>query len=121
MGFTVQNDRVYVENKTFATIDYSYELQVTDNSSIYLGLKAGALLNNINANKISRSYTYANASLASLENYFSPILGVGFTYVSDKFFIGGAIPGLINKLGYNDEWAMRNRDFTQLHLSGGYT
>ena len=48
-------------------------------------------------------------SLASLENYFSPILGVGFTYVSDKSFIGGAIPGLINKLGYNDEWAMRNR------------
>ena len=41
---------------------------------------------NINANKISRSYTYANASLASLENYFSPILGVGFTYVSELKF-----------------------------------
>ena len=120
LGFTVQNDRVYVENKTFATIDYSYKLQVTDNSSVYLGLKAGALINNINANKISRSYTYANTSLATLENYFSPILGIGFTYVSDKFFVGGAIPGLINKLGYNEEWAMTNRDFTQLHLSGGY-
>ena len=120
LGFTFQNDRVYVENKTFATFDYSYKLQVSDQSSLYLGLKAGAIINNINTNKISRSYTYANPSIASLENYFSPIFGVGFTYISNKFFVGGAIPGLINKLGFNKEWAITNRDFTQLHLSGGY-
>jgi type IX secretion system PorP/SprF family membrane protein len=119
LGFTFQNDRVYVENKTFATFDYSYKLQVSDQSNLYLGLKAGAIINNINTNKISRSYTYANPSIASLENYFSPIFGVGFTYVSNNFFFGGAIPGLINELGFNEEWAITNRDFTQLHLSGG--
>ena len=36
LGLTVQNDRVYVENKTFATIDYSYKLQVSDLSLIHI-------------------------------------------------------------------------------------
>jgi hypothetical protein len=30
LGFTAQNDRVFVENKTFFTVDYNYQLQLTE-------------------------------------------------------------------------------------------
>jgi len=32
LGFTIQNDRVFVENKSQVTVDYSYKLQLSNSS-----------------------------------------------------------------------------------------
>ena len=47
LGLTIQNDRVFVENKTLLTLDYSYRLQLSENSNISLGLKAGGMFFNV--------------------------------------------------------------------------
>ena len=47
LGLTVQNDRVFVENKTLLTLDYSYRLKLSDNSNLSMGLKAGGMFFNI--------------------------------------------------------------------------
>ncbi len=39
LGFSAQNDRVFIENRTHLIIDYNYELQLKDNQFLYLGLK----------------------------------------------------------------------------------
>ena len=78
LGFTAQNDRVFVENKTF-TIDYNYQLQLTDDRFLYLGLKGGGFYNNIDVNGIDRIYDDFNPALSVIKSYFTPVIGVGCT------------------------------------------
>ena len=122
LGLTIQNDRVFVENKTMLTLDYSYRLQLSENSNISLGLKAGGMFFNIDTNNIPRIYNTPNQSVSSLGNYFSPVLGVGLSFISKNIFLGVAAPGLLNKIGLNKnkDWELTSRDFTYLHLSGGF-
>ena len=121
LGFTVQNDRVFVENKSQVTLDYSYKLQLSNDSYLSLGLKAGGRFFNIDINNVPRIYSEANQSISEPGNYFSPILGAGVSYISKKGFLGVAVPGLLNSmaLNTNQEWELTSRDYTYLHLSGG--
>ena len=122
IGLSVQNDRVFVENKTILNIDYSYNLQLSDNSNIKLGIKAGGMFFNVDTNNIPRIFSVPNQSISSLGNYFSPILGVGVVFNSKNIFLGVSSPGLLNKIGLskNKDWELTSRDYTYLHLSGGF-
>ena len=121
LGFTIQNDRVFVENKSQVTIDYSYKLKLSNSSYVSLGLKAGGRFFNVNFNKIPRIFNDSNQSISESGNYFSPILGAGISYISKKWFLGVAVPGLLNSIGLNknQDWELTNRDYTYLHVSGG--
>ena len=121
LGFTVQNDRVFVENKSQVTVDYSYKLQLSNSSYLSLGLKAGGRFFNIDINNVPRIFSEANQSISAPGSYFSPILGVGVSYISKKGFLGVAVPGLLNStaLNKNQDWELTSRDYTYLHLSGG--
>lgn len=121
LGFTIQNDRVFVENKSQVTVDYSYKLQLSNDSYLSLGLKAGGRFFNVDINNVPRIYSEANQSISEPGSYFSPILGAGVSYVSKKGFLGVAVPGLLNSmaLNTNQEWELTSRDYTYLHVSGG--
>ena len=121
LGFTVQNDRVFVENKSQVTVDYSYKLQLSNSSYLSLGLKAGGRFFNIDINNVPRIFSEANQSISEPGSYFSPILGAGVSYISKKGFLGVAVPGLLNSmaLNTNQEWELTSRDYTYLHVSGG--
>ena len=122
LGFTIQNDRVFVENKSQVTVDYSYKLQLSNDSYLSLGLKAGGRFFNVDINNVPRIYSEANQSISEPGNYFSPILGAGVSYISKKGFLGVAVPGLLNSTGLNknQDWELTSRDYTYVHLSGGF-
>lgn len=121
LGFTIQNDRVFVENKSQVTIDYSYKLKLSNSSYVSLGLKAGGRFFNIDINNVPRIFSEVNQSISEPGSYFSPILGAGVSYISKKGFLGVAVPGLLNSIGLNtnQEWELTSRDYTYLHVSGG--
>ena len=122
LGFTIQNDRVFVENKSQVTVDYSYKLQLSNDSYLSLGLKAGGRFFNVDFNNIPRIFSEPNQSISAPGNYFSPILGAGISYISKKGFLGVAVPGLLNSTGLNknQDWELTSRDYTYVHLSGGF-
>ena len=122
LGFTIQNDRVFVENKSQVTVDYSYKLQLSNDSYLSLGLKAGGRLFNVDLNNVPRIFSEPNQSISAPGNYFSPILGAGISYISKKGFLGVAVPGLLNSTGLNknQDWELTSRDYTYVHLSGGF-
>ena len=122
LGFTIQNDRVFVENKSQVTVDYSYKLQLSNDSYLSLGLKAGGRFFNVDFNNIPRIFSEPNQSISAPGNYFSPIFGAGISYISKKGFLGVAVPGLLNSTGLNknQDWELTSRDYTYVHLSGGF-
>ena len=123
IGFTAQNDRVFIENKTHFTIDYNYQLQLTEEQFIYLGLKGGGFYNNIDIDRLERLYTTYNPALEPVKSYFTPILGLGLQYQAPNYFIGVGVPSLFNNKRFQDNsgWETTATDVAYLYFSGGTT
>ena len=121
LGVSAINDRVFIENKTYLTLDYNYKLQIDQEKSIFLGIKAGGLYNNIDTDKIPRIFNEANPLLSAVESYFNPIIGVGFTMIAPNFFIGLGTPNLFNSKRFKqiEELEPSAQDLTLFHLTGG--
>ena len=121
LGVSAINDRVFIENKTYLTLDYNYNLQIDQEKSIFLGIKAGGFYNNIDTDKIPRIFNEANPLLSAVESYFNPIIGVGFTMIAPKFFVGLGTPNLFNSKRYKQtgELEPSAQDLTLYHLTGG--
>ena len=123
IGFTAQNDRVFIENKTHFTIDYNYQLQLTEEQFIYLGLKGGGFYNNIDVDRLERLYTTYNPALEPVKSYFTPILGLGVQYQAPSYFIGVGVPSLFNNKRFQDNsgWETTATDVAYFYFSGGST
>ena len=121
LGFTAQNDQVFIENKTHFTIDYNYKLQLTDDQFVYLGLKGGGFYNNIDVDRLERLYTSYNPALEPVKSYFTPILGLGVHYQTPDFFVGLGVPSLFNNKRFQDNsgWETTATDVAYLYFSGG--
>lgn len=121
LGFTAQNDQVFIENKTHFTIDYNYELQLTDERYLYLGLKGGGFYNNIDVNRLERLYSTYNPALEPIKSYFTPVLGLGVQYKAPNFFLGVGVPSLFNNKRFQDNsgWETTATDVAYLYFSGG--
>ena len=123
LGFTAQNDRVFIENKTFFTLDYNYQLQLSENRFLYLGLKGGGFYNDIDINGLGRIFNEFNPALSLVKSYFTPVIGVGAHYKAPNYFIGVGMPNLFNNKRFEDSevWETNASDYSFLHFSSGFT
>ena len=121
LGLAVQNDRVFIENRTFVSLDYNYRLQLNNDRFLYLGIKAGGNFNNIDINDIDRIYTDYNPALSAVKNYFTPVLGVGFHYRAPNYFFGIGMPTLFQSERFDDtqDWKTSAVDYSYVHFTGG--
>lgn len=123
LGFTAQNDRVFIENKTHFTIDYNYKLTLNTNQFLYLGLKGGGFYNNIDIDRLQRLYTNYNPALAPVKSYFTPVLGVGVQWQGPNYFLGVGIPSLFDNKRFQDNagWETTATDVVYTYFSGGFS
>ena len=123
LGFTAQNDQVFIENKTHFTIDYNYQLQLSKDQFLYLGLKGGGFYNNIDVNLLERLYATYNPALEPVKSYVTPILGLGIHYQAPDYFIGIGVPSLFNNKRFQDNsgWETTATDEAYVYFSGGIT
>ncbi len=123
LGFTAQNDRVFIENKTHFTIDYNYKLTLNTNQFLYLGLKGGGFYNNIDIDRLQRLYTNYNPALAPVKSYFTPVLGVGVQWQGPNYFLGVGIPSLFDNKRFQDNagWETIATDVVYTYFSGGFS
>jgi len=123
LGFTAQNDRVFIENKTFFTLDYNYQLQLSEQRFLYLGLKGGGFYNDIDINGLGRIFDEFKPALSLVKSYFTPVIGVGAHYKTPNYFIGVGMPNLFNNKRFEDSeiWESNASDYSFLHFSSGFT
>ena len=95
LGLSVVADRVFVERQTFAYADFSYKLNLTEQTRMYLGLKAGG--------------NFYRSSSLNLEDYntgidpaqkefsrFNPNVGAGLYLQNENYWVSFSIPRLFN-------------------------
>ncbi|MCG5644530.1 PorP/SprF family type IX secretion system membrane protein [Flavobacteriaceae bacterium LSUCC0859] len=122
-GFSFLSDRVYVENQGMISVDYSYRLQLNDQTNLHLGIKAGANYNNIDLERLDRITQENNESLGNIQNYLNPLLGVGAYLTSKTYFFGLSVPNFLNTKRFKEINGIQATatDKPHLYASGGFT
>jgi len=100
-GINILNDRIGPSDLTYLNADFSYTLLFGDDSRLALGLKAGGELLSIDYTKLSQ-YNPGDVLFQNNVNRFSPNIGAGVYYYTDKSYVGLSVPMLLNTAFYND-------------------
>ena len=95
-GFTVVNDKSFVENHTQFFLDFSYRLPLAQDRTLFLGLKAGGTSNRLTAASLKAYGTPTADPLLYDDSSFIPNVGVGLYYHSSKYFLSLSVPRLLS-------------------------
>ena len=118
LGISLVSDKVFVEQQTFAYIDFSYKLQMGDEASLYLGLKGGGNFYNADPLALSTYSTLGDPSQISL-NSFNPNVGAGAYLKGQKYWASFSIPRLFNVKRKNENIVSTAKDRVHTYLGGG--
>ncbi len=121
LGLSVITDKVFIEQSTFVGIDYSYRLQLDEQSTLYLGLKGGGNFYSVNTFNL-RTYGYVvDPSLNSIAN-FTPNIGFGAYYTRGNFYLSLGSPRLLSteRATENNGRVASSRDRMHYYSSVGY-
>lgn len=101
LGVSLINDKIgpTVENNFSA--DLSYTIPVSETSKLSFGLKLSANLFDLDVLKLD-PVDSSDPTLQNLNNKFSPNIGAGVYWHSDKAYLGLSVPNFIETNNYND-------------------
>ena len=116
VGLSIVNDKVFVLNETDAYIDFSYRVQVSDNTNLYLGLKAGGSFINIDLNSLG---IMNDPVFTENVSRFNPNVGIGFLLKGDKFYATLSAPSLLKSNRYEKDGIRVTNATDELHMFAG--
>ena len=123
IGLNVINDRFAYEERLSIFADYAYELLVTPERRLRLGMKFGFMnyKNPLRRYQLYPDYIFDPAFQEDIDLKFLPNFGVGVFYYDENFYVSASVPKLVK----NDFVENRNNysslaEVRHFYLSGGY-
>ncbi|MEL6988464.1 MAG: type IX secretion system membrane protein PorP/SprF, partial [Bacteroidota bacterium] len=102
LGLNVVNDNIFIANETWVNGAFSYTIPTSNTGKLSFGLQAGVHLLDVNYNE-ANAFQDGDVLLANnIDNRFSPQIGVGLFYHSDKFYAGLSAPNLLETEHFDD-------------------
>ena len=118
LGISLVSDKVFIEQQTFAYIDFSYKLQMSGESALFLGLKAGGNFYSADPTSLIAYRKMIDPTQVSLSR-FNPNIGAGAYFKSPSYWISFSIPRLFNVKRESDNLAVTAKDRVHTYLGGG--
>ena len=119
VGVTFVNDQIGPTVDNTIAADISYTIQTSEVYKLSFGIKATADLFNLDVTKLN--YTdQADPLLQNLHNNFSPNVGSGVYFHSDKSYFGLSIPNFFQTKRYSDNDVAVYKERMNLYVIGGY-
>ena len=119
VGLSFVNDRIGPTVENTISADLSYTIQTSETYKLSFGVKGTANLFNLDVTKLNPE----NANdplLQGLNNNFSPNVGAGVYFHSDKLYLGASVPNFFETKRYDDNSVAVYKERTNLYLIGGY-
>lgn len=102
LGLSVVNDKLGPTQETYFDGTFSYTLSVSDDGKkLSFGLKASAHLLNIDFSELNQ-YVPQLTSSNNIDNKFSPNIGAGVYYHSNKFYLGLSVPNFLETQHFDE-------------------
>jgi len=95
VGVSLVNDEIGPTQETYIDIDFSYTIKTSEEGHLAFGLKGGGHLLDVNFDKLSKFDISDPRFQQNIDNKFSPNVGVGLYYYTQKFYAGLSVPNLL--------------------------
>ena len=118
LGISLVSDKVFIEQQTFAYVDFSYKLQTSGESALFLGLKGGGNFYSADPSSLSAYLSVGDPSQVSLSK-FNPNIGAGAYFKATNYWVSFSIPRLFNVKRNGDNLAVTAKDRVHTYLGGG--
>ena len=118
LGISLVSDKVFIEQQTFAYVDFSYKLQMSGESALFLGLKGGGNFYSADPTALSAYLSVGDPSQVSLSK-FNPNIGAGAYFKATNYWVSFSIPRLFNVKRESDNLAVTAKDRVHTYLGGG--
>ena len=118
LGISLVSDKVFIEQQTFAYVDFSYKLQMSGESALFLGLKGGGNFYSADPTALSAYLSVGDPSQVSLSK-FNPNIGAGAYFKATNYWVSFSIPRLFNVKRDGDNLAVTAKDRVHSYLGGG--
>ena len=119
LGVSFVNDKIGPTNENTISADLSYTIPTSENFKLSFGMKATANLFNLNVDKLNPA-DQGDPQFQNLRNVFTPNVGAGIYYHSDKAYLGLSVPNFIQTNRYNDNQVAIFKEKINYYLIGGY-
>ena len=119
LGLSIMKDQAGWENFTFVYADYSYTIQTKEEQFLSFGLKAGFSQYKIDEDLYNEPTVIADAYFQDKLNKWTPNIGAGVYYHSNKWYVGLSAPRLINN-DYNKTNEYVTLERNHYYVIGGY-
>lgn len=118
LGVSLINDKIGPTTENAISADLSYTIQTSETWKLSFGIKATANLFDLDASKLNP----VDATDPSLQNYskFSPNIGAGLYWHSDKAYVGFSVPNFIETNRYDDNEVAIFKERISYYLIAGY-
>ncbi|MCI9847010.1 type IX secretion system membrane protein PorP/SprF [Flavobacterium pectinovorum] len=119
VGVSLVNDKIGPTNETNISADLSYTIQTSADFKLSFGIKGTANLFNLDVNKLNPDVA-GDPQFQDFNNKFSPNIGAGVYWHSDKAYIGLSVPNFIETNRYNDNDIAIYKDKINYYFMAGY-
>ncbi|BFM45349.1 type IX secretion system membrane protein PorP/SprF [Flavobacterium sp. CFS9] len=119
IGFSLVNDKIGPTNENTFSADLSYTVQTSADFKLSFGIKGSANFFNLDVNKLNPE-SQGDPKFQDLNNKFSPNVGAGVYWHSDKAYLGLSIPNFIETNRYDDNDYAIYKDKINYYLIAGY-
>ncbi len=119
VGLSFVNDRIGPTVENTISADLSYTIKTSETYKLSFGIKGTANLFNLDINKL-KIQNQGDPLLQNLNNNFSPNVGAGVYFHSDKSYLGLSVPNFFETKRYDDNDIAVYKERMNLYLIGGY-
>lgn len=119
VGLSFVNDRIGPTSENVISADISYTIRTSETYKLSFGVKGSANLFDLDRSKLNPQNNN-DPSLFGLSNNFSPNVGAGAYFHSDKLYLGVSVPNFFETNRYDDNTFAVNKERMNFYFIGGY-
>lgn len=119
LGLSFVNDRIGPTSENTIAADVSYTVQTSETYNLSFGIKASANLFSLDVNKLNPANA-GDPNLYNFDNQFTPNIGAGVYFHSDKNYIGLSVPNFFETTRYEDNSVQVTKEKMHFYLIGGH-
>ena len=120
LGVSFVNDRIGPSDENAISVDVSYSIPTSETYKLSFGIKGTANLLNVDYTKLDR-YDLSDPQFQNnIDNRFSPNIGAGVYFHSDKLYAGLSVPNFLETNHFDDNVSATAKERMHYYLIGGY-
>lgn len=120
LGVSFVNDKIGASDQNNIAVDLSYTIPTSEKYDLSFGIKASADLLNVDYTRLDRYDMSVPTFQNNIDNKFSPNIGAGVYYHSDKLYLGLSVPNFLTVRHFDDNGSTTVQDRLHYYLMGGY-